>query len=103
MIHFYLGLSYLDVTGEEFYERRELMGKNMMKPAKIANYIPHYSQITDDFLKVLQKELDKSSDSTIENFMDYVDRWQFECGGILTFNQRFGFLKEDYLTANPTA
>ena len=75
----------------------------MMKPAKIANFVPHYLKITDDLLEVLQKKLDKSSNSTIENFMDYVNRWQFECGGILAFNQRFGFLEEDHQTANPAA
>ena len=102
-VSFVSGLAYIDTNGEEFYERRELMGKTMMKPAKIANYVPHYSEITDDLLEVLQKELDKSSDSTIDNFISYVDRWQFECGGILSFNQRLGFLDEDYQTANPSA
>ena len=74
-----------------------------MLPERIANYVPHYLQITDDLLEVLQKELNKSSDSTIENFLDYVDRWQIECGGILTFNERMGFLEEDFETKNPSA
>ena len=72
-----------------------------MRPGKIANFVPQYFTATDDLLKVLQKELDKSSDSTIENIMQYASRWQFECGGILAFNKRLGFLDDNYETKNP--
>ncbi|XP_066933688.1 probable cytochrome P450 12a4, mitochondrial [Clytia hemisphaerica] len=96
-------LLYIDVVGEEFFERRELMGKMMLRPQKIAKFVPQYSQITDDLLDFIQRKLDKSSDNTIEDFMEDVDRWQFECAGILTLNQRFGFLEDDIQTANPAA
>ena len=57
---FLLGNFYTDTKGDEFYQRREWMTKSMMRPNRIAKYIPYYSEITDDFLASLELQLNRS-------------------------------------------
>ena len=90
-----LPLSYVDTEGEEFYNRREWMGKNLLQPNKVGKVVPKYSVVADELLTILEDKLKESINGVIENVSQYIVRWQFECGGILTFDKRLGVLSVD--------
>jgi Cytochrome P450 len=90
-----LPLGYSDLEGEEFYKRREWMGKNILQPSIIGKVVPKYSAVTDDLLKILEGVLETSESIVVENFIQFIVRWQFECGGMLTFDKRLRALSLD--------
>ena len=87
-------LPYAALEGEAFLSRRDGMAKRFLQPKMVAEYVPMYSDVMDDFLLMFDKIL-KTQNNEVFDMREYLFPWQLECFGMHSFRHRFGLLTEN--------
>ena len=89
------------LNDHEWYKHRNVISKRILRPKEVADYVPVFNEIIDDFIPRLRSA---RSCNTAENEVSNLDKelfkWSFESVSHVLFDKRFGVLGDVY---NPEA
>merc|ERR1719186_575077 len=71
---------------------RKGVQKKMLRPKEVNKYLPLMSDLTDDFVEILQKEAKKNGGG-VEDIQKWIYRWSLEAGAGVVFDQRLHCMK----------
>lgn len=77
--------------GEKWYKDRSLVQQDMLRPMSALYYIQEVSSVTDDFLKLVDREM---RDGRVADIAPLLYKWSFEAVGAIFLNTRIGCLDE---------
>ena len=64
-------------NGDAWYTLRKAVQKQLMHPRAGARYLPAQNAVADDFLAVLEQEINK--DGYINDFISLITKYTMEC------------------------
>ena len=65
-------------NGEDWYRLRSGVQKMMMVPKEVSAYLPGVNEVTDDFIKQINLQLDEATHQ-VPDFTNLVQKWKLEC------------------------
>ena len=89
------------LNDHEWYKHRNVISKRILRPKEVADYVPVFNEIIDDFIPRLRSVRNCSgAENEVSNLDKELFKWSFESVSHVLFDKRFGVLGDGY---NPEA
>lgn len=72
---------------ENTWRQRKAVQKKLLRPQEVVKYLPLMSDITDDFVDILQEEA-RLHGGRVDDIQKWIYQWSLEAGAGVTFDQR---------------
>ncbi|XP_013406758.1 cytochrome P450 10 [Lingula anatina] len=88
-----MGLGLVNSQGEEWHRQRSVIGKKLLVPKEVQQYIPSMNTVTDDFVQRLQ-QIRNHENGEVENMEHEMFKWALESIGTVLFENRIGCFED---------
>lgn len=82
----------LTVQGKEWGDFRSMVNPMMMQPKTVRLYVPIINEVSNDFVKRIQKIRNPNTLETPSNFEEEINQWALEAIGAIALDTRLGLI-----------